>query len=388
MADKLIVTNKPISNSNYDVMTFDGFIDAASTEEGVDYSAYYFDVGSIPTDDPDASSDDYYYSIAGTGLDNLYWFLFDEDYVPDWFDQVGGTLSDPPEGVNGDGEDEEYNTAIQNAMAIADYDYQDDDDSGEDEEHYGRIITFGSAKGGSGKTFTTIITAIYYAKEHPDERVCLLDLDIEEPQVGIVTQEYRKNIHRFYIDYKNGNGDFEHLYKYRMNNPKKFPKNLDFYIPPRALHPVQEENYWQCVMFNLMANYDTVFFDTGTTYMETPAIASAYKLADKIILVAMANLSSVVTVSWQYDRLIGARENDVYSAEEDQLEDKINLVITNYYQDGGICANILKKLSALCPVIAKFGNITPKINEAQVLGRWDVFDKDMDFRQKVRDIYE
>ena len=366
----LVTNNNNISNSNYEVQTFDEFMEAAQ-EEGISIDeGLYFDVNCI-------DSEDTYELLIETGVD-IEWISF-EDTTPDWF---SGVLTPLPDDINPDSLDEESMSELAGAMSLLDMDPQVG--ATEDGNKIGRIITFGSAKGGSGKTFTSLITAIYYAKDHPNQKVCILDLDIEEPQIAIVIRALQPTVKGFYPHYYNGDTSFDKLEKCKCNN-QNFPPNLDFYLSPRDLHPIQDEDFWQCIMVNLFMNYDMVFLDTGTTYMETPAIASAYKVADKITIVSMANLASTVAVGNQIKRLTGEVENDVYSP-EDGIENKLNLVITNAYDDR-ICRSIIDKLGEECTIIAKFGNLTQKINEIQMLSKWDMFDNNIPFRETIRNIY-
>ncbi len=230
----------------------------------------------------------------------------------------------------------------------------------------GRIITFGSAKGGSGKTFTSIITAKYYADDHPEEKVCLLDLDVEEPQVALVIKKLTPNIKQFYTAYKMGDNSFEALKKCKVNG-NNMPKNLDFYLTPRDANPITDEEFWKDVMMNLMFNYDMIFFDTGTTYMKTKPIVFAYQVADKVCLVTIASLASSVAVSYQIKRLTGEQPNDVYTGDDAIPEEKINLIITNSYPDL-TTESIVNKMGEEAPIIACFGNLHAEINRIQILG--------------------
>lgn len=366
---KLLVTDLPVEDAgDYAVSQFGEFFTAVTEGDGVDADAIYIDINSVP-------SEDVYEALSA--VDIIEWVDF-EGKQPDWFT---GSLSTLPEEMDPDALDSTSMDELGNALSLLDYDGSQENEEG---QKVGKIITFGSAKGGSGKTFTSLITAVYYAKDHPNERVCILDLDIEEPQLAIVIKVLSPTVKKFYSSFIAGDTSFETLSKCKCNNVH-FPSNLDFYLTPRDLHPIQDQEFWECIMFNLFYNYDMVFLDTGTTYMETPAIISAYKIADKVNIVSMANLASTVTVGNQIKRLTGQTENNVYSA-EDGIADKLNLIITNAYNDI-VCNNIIDTLARECPVIAKFGNLTQKINEIQVLSKWDALDDDIAFRESVKTIY-
>lgn len=370
----IIVTNNPnVKNDNYEIITFDEFLKRVNSDEGLDADeGLYIDVAAI-------TDEEIYQTLIDTGA-QIEWVVFNDDELPDWFDSA---VTPTPQDLQIGHLSEEDSAELADSLSLMDKD--ENEDTTDEGGKIGKIITFGSPKGGSGKTFTTIITAVYYAKDHPNEKVCLLDLDIEEPQIGIVIKHLTPTVKSFYTNFLLGNTDFESLYKCRCNDKVRFPENLDFYLSPREVQPVQDENFWQCVMSNLFLNYDMVFIDTGTTYMVTPAISSAYRVADKINIVAMANLASTVTVGKQIKRLTGEAENDVFS-KDDGLESKLNLIITNAYDDK-ICNSIVAKLEEECPIIAKFGNLSQKINQIQVLSQWDMFDDNVALRESMKHIY-
>lgn len=377
----LLVTNNEVDSDEFRRLSFDEFLDEANSEDGVNPGdGFYIDINSVPSEDIyDALVENI--TDSGKGID---WITFTED-TPSWF---SGVITPLPDSLNSDSLDDQ--SVAELASAISLMDARPEEDVGEQGQKVGRIITFGSAKGGSGKTFTSIITAYYYAKDHPNEKVCILDLDVEEPQVGIAIKTLMPTVKGFYADYSVGNDEFEYLKKCRVNTHnylmnKAFPSNLDFYLTPREIHPIRDEDFWQCVMKRLFSNYDMVILDTGTTYTETDAIISAYKVADKVNLVTMANLASTVTVGEQVKRLTGEIENNVYTP-EDEIEGKINLVVTNT-TDSRVCQSIITKLNEECPIIATFGNLSDKINDIQILGKWDMFDNNQAFREGMRNIY-
>jgi Mrp family chromosome partitioning ATPase len=303
----MLVTNNEISTSELDVKTWDQFLSEALGDEGLDLQGdLYVDVASIPDEDGyDMLETDF----RDAGVETKYVDITGD--IPEWF---SSELSQSPIANVNDTRvlDEKMMGEITAALSLMDQEPEEENTQG---LNVGRIITFGSAKGGAGKTFTSIITAVYYAKDHPNEKVCLLDLDVEEPQVGAAIRITRPTIKSFYTEYEVGNKGFEYMQRCKVNNPH-MPKNLDFYLTPRDSHAVVSKDFWETCMFNLFTNYDMTFLDTGTTYMETPAIISAYKVADKINLVTQASLTSALAVESQIKRLTGEIPNDVYKPED------------------------------------------------------------------------
>lgn len=374
-----LVTDAGIENEDYLVKTFAQFLDEASSDEGVDVTGtLYIDVNSI-------DSEDIYDALVSSLGDAAHYISLDESKVPAWFNDSLETL---PDNLN----DEKLSDAeLAGLSSIAEMMNNDGSESEDEGDSIGKIITFGSAKGGSGKTFTSIITAYYCAKDQPDKKVCILDLDVEEPQMAIVINRINHaTIKKYYASYMVGDTDFEYLKQCRYNDPNRFPANLDFYLTPREDTPISDADFWETLMMHLFMNYDYVILDTGTTYMQTPAIISAYKVADKICIVTMVNIASTITVTQQIDRLTGAHENAIYRP-EDGLEPKINIIVTNGSPDDKISMNItstiINELAQHAPVIAQFGSLSNQINRIEIMDQWNLFDEVEPFRRRIKDIY-
>lgn len=259
-------------------------------------------------------------------------------------------------------------------------------------ERKARVYCFGSAKGGSGKTGTSTITAVYYARLHPEMKVAMIDFDIEEPQLSICFSATQKpSLKTFYADWSCGNGDFETMHKDSCVNLyndgiMSLPKNFDLYLTPRDTSVIKDMAFWKQCLFNLIKNYDAVIIDTGTSYMTLEPIIFAYKLCHKLLLVTSTDLQSSVTVSQQIDNLTGKFPNSVYSA-DDGMEDKINIICTRTYEEP-TSSLLVEKMDKCAPVICEYGlTLSPRLNEVQLLGKWELFANNEGFLSSVEDIY-
>lgn len=382
----MLVTDLNVEVDDKEVVTFDDFITAA-TGDGLDLQGdLLIDINSVP-------DEDMYENLKDTGIE-IQWITITGDQ-PSWFNDNILDLSNDEEdesdnssGLGGSSNEGTSKTALDDddvmeasaALSMID---EDPVSVANGEKEPGRIITFGSSKGGAGKTFTAIISAVYYAKDHPNERVALLDLDIEEPQVSIAIRTLKPTMKNFYAEYLAGDKSFETMSKYKANN-NNMPSNLDFYLTPRDAHVILDNDFWLTCMSNLFMNYDMVVIDTGTSYMTLPPIISAYKVADKLNIVTNAAITSSVTVSNQIKRLTGEIPNDVYD-EDDEIANKINLIVTGVYEDN-ICDMIINKMNNEGNIVAMFGRISPVINRIQILGEWSYYDDNAGFREGIRNI--
>lgn len=237
-----------------------------------------------------------------------------------------------------------------------------------------KVILFGSSKGGTGKTFTCLLSAYRYAKTHPSERIALADFDIIDGQVGITISKASPTLYDFYKQYQAGNTDFMYLHNHIVKS-EKFNPNLDFYLAPPMDIPEVTNNYefWKHVLELLLINYDTIFFDSGIDYLGKEPISRLYKIADKIILTSNTSINSVKSIVRQLQTLSGRRKNNVYSPDLHIL-DRVNLVLTRVSSDNATNDIVIETLSKYAPIIAAFGNIDDQISKTQWYQQWNIWD--------------
>lgn len=248
------------------------------------------------------------------------------------------------------------------------------------------IIVFGSSKGGTGKTFTSIISTYRYAKTHPNKKIALIDFDLIDGQLGISIHNIKLTMRQYYNEYIAGNQTFDTMKKYVTKNPH-FPGNLDFFLAPSNGQVVDDDEFWFNVIENLVENYDLVVFDTGIDYLNIKPISFAYQSADKINLVTTTSIKSVTSVTKQIAKLKGETPNPTYT-EEDGLSQRINVIITQMIPGESINNNVVKQLNKAAHVIATFGVITSAVSQAEYFGNWNVFDNNDDINQTLDNIMQ
>lgn len=263
--------------------------------------------------------------------------------------------------------------------------FEEENDKKEQKE--ARIVVFGSSKGGSGKTFTTVMSTYRYAKTHPDERIALVDFDILDGQVGVSIHRVKPTMANYYIEYQKGYKDFQTMNKFCVKANKLYPSNVDFYLAPPSTEAVENEDFWFNIIDNCINNYDLVVFDTGIDYLNITPISYAYKIADKINLLTTTSIKSVNSIVKQISRLkgeipspgrIGGKKVSNVFSKDDELESRLNLIITQMVQTDNFSRDmnktVYKILSEKCNVIATFGVITDSVSQAEFYGRWYIFD--------------
>ena len=241
-----------------------------------------------------------------------------------------------------------------------------------------KVILFGSSKGGTGKTFTCLVSAYWYAKKHPYERVAMADFDIIDGQIGITINKIAPTMQNFYKQAKGGNNDFLHLNNCMVKS-EHFSPNIDFYLAPSQDIPqiTNDTAYWTDVFKLLISNYDVVFFDSGIDYLGKAPISQLYKIADKIIITCNPSINSVKSVIKQFKTLSGIRANNVFRPGDDILS-RTNVVLTRVYDDPDINDLVVANIVNYAPVIAAFGNIDSIISKVQWYQQWNLIDENSD----------
>ena len=239
----------------------------------------------------------------------------------------------------------------------------------------GKVILFGSSKGGTGKTFTTLMNAYWFAKNHPELKTAVADFDIIDGQIAVTTHNYTPTILDFYKPFKTGSHSFGDL----MACSRKIEKfgNIDFYLaPPLDLPEVtDDEDFWDTIFKYLVENYDVIFFDSGIDYKGKLPISKLYKMADKIIITCNPSINSVQSVVRQMQTLSGQRANNIFFPQDGILE-RCNIVMTRVSDISEDILGLIKEnLEPYANIIAAFGNIDGIIHEIEWYGRWELLDE-------------
>ena len=249
-----------------------------------------------------------------------------------------------------------------------------------------KVILFGSSKGGTGKTFTCLATAYWYAKTHPTEDVALADFDIIDGQIGITVNKITPTMQNYYNLYMQDQRDIDQLRNCKVKS-EYFSPNLDFYLAPSQDIPqiTNDTDYWTSVFKLFITNYDMVFFDSGIDYLGKPPISQLYKIADKIIITCNPSINSVKSVIKQFKTLSGERTNPVFRAADDIMS-RVNVVLTRVYENQDINEIVVTNLVRHAPVIAAFGNIDNIISRIQWYQEWTLIDTNPEITESLTEI--
>ena len=293
-----------------------------------------------------------------------------ENHIQDreFKEEVQKPIHSEPERVNYD-TTTGFDTLYQESVVQSEYLEDEDEDNKEAE-----VFVFGSSKGGSGKTFTCLLSAYNYAKQNPHKKIAVADFDIIDGQIGVTIHKFSPTIFNYYKHWvKEQDSDHSSDLSLFKVSPEFMPHNLDFYLASKD-HIIKEDKFWNDVFKKLIVKYDRVYFDTGIDYMNHHPIYTLYKIADKIMLTSTANLRSVGSVLKQIQRLKGLSESNGIFSEEDEIESKLNLVITQANLDSKYLAKTINQFEKIVNVIGVFGYMPNEIEKAEIERQWYVFD--------------
>lgn len=353
----IIVSNEKVDRDCATTMSYDEFKNKAFSDAGLDIE----DVLYINTNDLER---EVYNSTVGNDSIKFFTisgespFFCDANLVEDWSKPV-----------------------VDNSLiaGLIDESLYEDDNAQETQpiktKKEAKVYVFGSSKGGTGKTFTSIICTYRYAKQHPEQSIALVDFDIIDGQVGVSIHRIKPTVGKYFTEFQKGYNDFDTMHKFVVHANEQFPQNVDFYLAPNNGKVIQNNDFWMNIIKNCIENYDVVIFDTGIDYLNIDPISYVYKSADKVIIVTTTSIKSVNSVMKQIDKLVGKTKNDTFSTEDD-ISDHLNVVITQMTNSNKNANEMIySSLAQKCNVIATFGMITESVTQAEYYGMWSVFDK-------------
>lgn len=387
----IIVSNERVMGKKVNY-TYQQFVELAFSDAGLDSDGDMIMINIHDMDDEVFSvtkdvGEIGYFTLTGTAPG------FCTSQVEDWSDLAENSESQAPDLSNiptpsNDFMDSATPDSIMNLLS--DSGYEEESDSG-DEKKDAKVFVFGSSKGGTGKTFTAIISTYRYAKTHPHQKIALIDFDIIDGQVGISIHKINPTLKKYYTEYQKGYKDYRTMKEYAVKANPPYPQNVDFFLAPSNGSSITNYQFWLNVIKNACENYDVVVFDTGIDYINLPPISFVYKAADKILLVTTTSIKSVNSVTKQIGRLKGeipSRDQfgeEVFSA-EDNIAPHLNVIITQMQKTNRMNEMIYSQLAEKANVIATFGIITDSISKAEFYGAWDVFDKNDGINRALDDI--
>lgn len=218
----------------------------------------------------------------------------------------------------------------------------------------GKIITVTSSKGGSGKSTVSILLGAYIAKSTAISaqegkipfplKVCIVDLDVRDGQLGILTGSMSPNIIDIMMTGKATQSNVERgIYKSEK-------LNCDFIFAARRPRNAKKipATFYAEVIQTLRSMYDVIILDTSVNYLDELLNQVAYPLADRIVLVSDMGISSILGMKRWIMETVESPED----MSQEISKDKIGIVINKAMSDVNMSANKIQMAAGDIPVIS------------------------------------
>lgn len=203
------------------------------------------------------------------------------------------------------------------------------------EERFGEVITVTSSKGGAGKTTTAVTIATYLA--HGSEtaykkglnkrriKVCIVDTDIEESQVGFLVGSLNPNL----VNLK-AKGVIN---KKTLDESKHVSTRLklDVYLGPKNGDSAKQltDSFFRELITELKKHYDYIILDTSTKYRNSLYRDVIYPMSSAIIFVTDIVIQSIFGMARWVTKVTGSKELDNYGISKGKIGIVINKSIDN-----------------------------------------------------------
>lgn len=197
--------------------------------------------------------------------------------------------------------------------------------------YLGRVITVTSKKGGTGKTTTSLGIAhalttwgkeavAYNYAEHA-LKVIVVDLDLQDGQVGLNTSDQSKTVIGIFNDFRESTitsghrvlgedkkKDWGIIEKYIIRNDRVGYDTLLAPEDPRDLNDL-DPHFYRAIISTLREHYDVIIIDTSVQLTDPYMVFCAYPLTYKLYYVAEPYPGPLDTMKRQFNYGLGSTRN-------------------------------------------------------------------------------
>lgn len=258
-------------------------------------------------------------------------------------------------------------------------------------ERLGKVISVTSSKGGSGVTTVATLLSTYIAHAGSNAakggkskapKVCLLDLNLRNGQLGFVIGTLRPSIMKLRSD----GATPETLRETVVHNDGLKVDCLLLPQKPTIAEALTVE-FINDLIDLLKSQYDYVVVDAGTSFVGTESEVARrviFPVADLIVYVTDCSSTSLLSMA----RWIETVKAPVSEDGMNVPTDKIGIVVNDFISDLNLSGDQIVKLSRGLPVIASIDSNKRLVIKATNYQRIQAVLKDEGFRDSYRKIAE
>lgn len=172
-----------------------------------------------------------------------------------------------------------------------------------DDPPLGHVVCVTSSKGGSGKSTITLLLSTYLAHasargveiglEKRPLRVCVVDLDVNDGQIGFMINAIKPNI----LTMREEGISQESYEKTVLYNQEL---GVDFLLAPKLPRKAGDAppHFYEELIDFLRVRYDFVVLDTSVNYFTDPVLSHvAYPMSDQIVFVVDASIQAMLSMA-------------------------------------------------------------------------------------------
>lgn len=231
----------------------------------------------------------------------------------------------------------------------------------------GMVISVTSSKGGSGKSTVSIGIASLIAKytyiqakkglRSSPLRVCLVDLDTRDGQLGFLNNKLNPNIIDIYA--KGGKPTIETVPEGVWKNPNSGVDYIFASKRPRNAREIAPAYYIELINV-LRKMYDVVILDTSVSYLDPLLEEVAYPMSDRIVFVTDFGISSIYGMARWITEVCRGSKADISGNVKPITEDTVRIVINKAIPEVDMSIQKIQQASSGIQVITALPN-SPKL---------------------------
>lgn len=219
----------------------------------------------------------------------------------------------------------------------------------------GVIVASTSSKGGSGKTTVALCTAsmLYHSSRLAVEqglrdaplRVCVVDMDVRDGQIGFLLNQTKPTILNLYIEEKHDPS----IEAIRNNLVEHKGMGIYALLAPKfgRTASVLKNDFYQDVIFKLTTIFDVVILDTSVNYLDRLLGEVVLPIADKIFFVTNLSKGSIFGMTRWMQEMVANKDVETHVEAS-----KVGVIINQAMADVGVDLELITKQAMDVPLVA------------------------------------
>lgn len=253
-------------------------------------------------------------------------------------------------------------------------------------EYLGRVVVSTSSKGGSGKSTVAMALATYLAHssinsvreglEEKPLKVCILDLDVRDGQVGFLTGESSPTVMGLVNDLSPEKIKDIAIHSERLK--------VDLLLAPKRPRHAEQipPDFFVDLIRELKKMYDYIIIDTSVNYIDPLLDQVAYPIADQIVFITDIVVTSIFSMTRWLKEVTAEKSRGGSGISQQKIGIVVNKALHGVNMDG----NKIAKAALGRPVISVIPSSPKLIAHATNIQSLNVIILNNDIKLAIRRI--